>query len=66
MGKHVCGVATDLALRSVHRFLEDEPLGSRGMALVIACCCYHCCSWDDYVGKEAWENQLVRNRIEIR
>lgn len=40
VGKHVCGVATDLMLRCVSP--ECRSLG-------VALCCHHLCTWADYV-----------------
>ena len=48
IAKHLCGVATDLALRS----LETLPEGTASRGLSIATCCHHACMWDDYVGKD--------------
>ena len=42
VGKHVCGVATDLMLRCV-----GAELGCRSIG--VALCCHHLCTWDDYV-----------------
>ena len=46
VGKHVCGVATDLALRS----LSSIKTICRGCAF--ATCCHGICNWKDYVGKK--------------
>ena len=48
IAKHLCGVATDLALRSLETL--PESVASRGLS--IATCCHHACMWDDYVGKD--------------
>jgi tRNA:m4X modification enzyme len=45
VGKHVCGVATDLALRS----LSSIKGSCRGCAF--ATCCHGICNWVDFVGK---------------
>lgn len=71
VGKHVCGVATDLSLRAVAAFLRERasssflPLPAVGVG--IACCCYHVCRWDDYVGKEVWEEEFgwARTQFEV-
>jgi tRNA:m4X modification enzyme len=59
VGKHVCGVATDLMLRSL-----VEPQGRRGLTrnaegdgegafscelIGVALCCHHLCTFEDYV-----------------
>ena len=58
IGKHVCGGATDLALRCLSPKL---PLGAAGESastsgfstsgIVIALCCYHLCTWDTYINQ---------------
>lgn len=50
VSKHLCGVATDLALRCL---LGADPKSTgavRGAA--IALCCHHRCTWSDYCGRE--------------
>ncbi len=67
VGKHVCGVATDLSLRAVAAYLREAPSASapQPVGVGIACCCYHVCLWDDYVGKEVWEEELGWGRAEF-
>jgi tRNA:m4X modification enzyme len=48
--KHLCGVASDLALRSLVSF--GSHLATDVAGLGIATCCHHCCNWDDYVGRD--------------
>ncbi len=49
VSKHLCGAATDLALRSlVHRDLDRE----RVAGIMIALCCHHRCDWDVFVGQD--------------
>lgn len=43
VAKHLCGAATDLALKAL--------VTSNATAVVIATCCHHACNWDDYVGR---------------
>lgn len=58
VSKHLCGGATDLALRAVQvatkpdEASRDGPhaLDVRGVA--IATCCHHRCTWDQYVAKD--------------
>ena len=45
LSKHLCGCATDLALRC----LANSGLPVKG--LCIACCCHHRCEWNSYVAK---------------
>ena len=54
VGKHLCGVATDLSLKcycaGLHHRLDNHPhhLGPIG-SVTLAMCCHHLCSFDDYV-----------------
>lgn len=43
VAKHLCGSATDLALRALVRSPSTT-------AIAIATCCHHRCDWRDYVG----------------
>ena len=45
VSKHLCGVATDLALKS---------MTSSVSGVCIATCCHHRCVWEDYVGKQTF------------
>lgn len=65
VAKHLCGVATDLGLRSLLTTRttqapvssddwpgignEDQDLNVAGVC--IATCCHHCCNWTDFVAK---------------
>lgn len=49
MGKHVCGVATDMSLRSL-KASSSTDFNLKGVA--IAMCCHHACNWQDYVGQK--------------
>lgn len=49
LGKHLCGAATDLALRCL---LETEPdPGFDPTGVAIATCCHHRCEWRTYVNR---------------
>ncbi|KAH3758392.1 Methyltransferase TRM13 [Pelomyxa schiedti] len=48
-GKHVCGAATDMTLRSI--FAALPKLAFHKIIIVIALCCYHACSWRAYINK---------------
>jgi hypothetical protein len=61
MAKHLCGAATDLALRSLNAFVAPSAddgagggavLAARARGLAIATCCHHACNWRDYLGRE--------------
>lgn len=59
IAKHLCGVATDLALHS----LKALPDGAaKGMS--IATCCHHACIFDDYCGRE-WLSEQGISRDEF-
>lgn len=47
VGKHLCGVATDWALRSL---FNQSGFVLKGFCL--APCCHQRCQWDEYVGKD--------------
>jgi tRNA:m4X modification enzyme len=48
-GKHLCGVATDYAIRSIKNSIKyDKKL----IGLVLALCCHHQCVYDSFCGKE--------------
>uniref|UniRef100_A0A182SHS3 tRNA:m(4)X modification enzyme TRM13 n=1 Tax=Anopheles maculatus TaxID=74869 RepID=A0A182SHS3_9DIPT len=50
IGKHLCGSATDLALRCLVRSSKDE--GSfRAKGCLFALCCHHRCEWRTFAGK---------------
>jgi len=59
VAKHLCGLATDLTLRS---FLTTGTgaAGVRGAA--IATCCHHRCSWADYVARDFFESRGFSQR----
>lgn len=69
VSKHLCGGATDLALRAI-RVASTAPATAAADSSVpaahvqvdgvaIATCCHHRCTWDQYVAKE-WFLSLVR------
>eukprot|EP00892_Ulva_mutabilis_P007843 jgi/Ulvmu1/5430/UM022_0225.1 len=47
IGKHLCGVATDWALRSLF-----NQRGFKLKGFCLAPCCHQRCQWDEYVGKD--------------
>lgn len=53
VSKHLCGAATDLAIRCLLNDGESatEGIAARTRGLVIALCCHHRCSWRPFVGK---------------
>jgi len=53
VSKHLCGAATDLALRCLATFsASSENAQSKIETILIALCCHHRCDWNIYVGKE--------------
>ena len=67
LGKHLCGPATDFALRAAVTQLRlshaegGEEDGGQGRVhslsgLAIATCCHHCCCWSDFCGKAEFLN----------
>lgn len=55
VAKHLCGAATDLALKAL--------VTSNATAIVIATCCHHACTWDDYVGRATVDNDAFRTAV---
>ena len=54
VGKHLCGAATDLALRCMmnQQKMAKKKGGCGLMGVAIALCCHHRCSWQHLVGSE--------------
>ncbi|XP_055629280.1 tRNA:m(4)X modification enzyme TRM13 homolog [Toxorhynchites rutilus septentrionalis] len=55
IGKHLCGGATDLALRCLIRANREQQNNCpefRAEGFVFALCCHHRCDWGTYVGKK--------------
>jgi len=48
-GKHLCGAATDLALRCANGYHVDTKCSIR---VAFAVCCHHLCDWKDYVNPD--------------
>lgn len=60
--KHLCGVATDMSIRSLYTLKEyNQNLTTDPVAIPygvsIATCCHHACNWTDYLGRE-WLDSL--------
>lgn len=55
MGKHLCGAATDFAIRCFLRGNESEKLSAKTEAFIVALCCHHRCDWQAFVGKQLFE-----------
>ncbi|XP_018310046.1 tRNA:m(4)X modification enzyme TRM13 homolog [Mycetomoellerius zeteki] len=51
IAKHLCGTATDLAIRCLVKSMNSEPkVDVRG--LILAFCCHHKCEYSSYVGRK--------------
>ncbi|CAB3368246.1 Hypothetical predicted protein [Cloeon dipterum] len=55
ISKHLCGAATDLALRCVVN-ADSSDSSPRQEGLVMALCCHHRCEWRHFVGKEFFKS----------
>jgi len=49
MAKHLCGSATDFALRACVR--ENDVVEFRCLGVALATCCHHRCRWNAYVNR---------------
>jgi len=61
VSKHLCGAATDLALRCLETFSASGNAKGKIETILIALCCHHRCDWNIYVGKE----YLLENGFKI-
>ncbi len=53
VGKHLCGAATDMALRCMVNHKQRSGVSGCGLrGVVIALCCHHRCTWGQLVGSE--------------
>lgn len=62
VAKHLCGVATDMAILSLRHV---TPSASLHCGVAIATCCHHACQYDDYVGREMWLDRFGVTREEF-
>ncbi|KAK9679997.1 Methyltransferase TRM13 [Popillia japonica] len=61
--KHLCGDATDLALRCIKNY---QDAGNAVCGIVMAFCCHHRCKWTEYTGKDFFsENGINRKDFDI-
>lgn len=49
VSKHLCGTATDFALRCLAEYCGS---GNGVCGILFALCCHHKCEWNQFVGKE--------------
>lgn len=52
ISKHLCGAATDFAIRCILNGNANDRLDGKTEGFVIALCCHHRCTWQPFVGKE--------------
>lgn len=69
MGKHLCGAATDFAIRCILNGNSggtgDDTANVKPLktdAFIVALCCHHRCDWQPFVGKEFF----IRHKISRR
>ncbi|KAJ8967841.1 hypothetical protein NQ317_005512 [Molorchus minor] len=61
--KHLCGEATDLALRCLGNIRENKD---KLQGVIFSFCCHHRCRWIPYTGREFFEeNQLSKDNFNI-
>ncbi|XP_067126997.1 tRNA:m(4)X modification enzyme TRM13 homolog isoform X2 [Centruroides vittatus] len=63
--KHLCGAATDLALKCLMETLSDQENHLNNYLLqgiIMALCCHHQCTWQTYVGRTFLEEQKYNQR----
>lgn len=58
VSKHLCGAATDLAIRCMINGSRDD----QSQGLLIAVCCHHRCSWRAFVGKSMFQKHDLSPR----
>ena len=52
IGKHLCGAATDMALRACFTPRQKSLQHKRcAIGFAVATCCHHRCTWDSYVNR---------------
>lgn len=69
VGKHLCGAATDFAIRCAlhgNDVVNECNAGPKTEAIVIALCCHHRCDWIHFVGRDFFiENQVTPEEFGI-
>ncbi|XP_018323302.1 tRNA:m(4)X modification enzyme TRM13 homolog isoform X2 [Agrilus planipennis] len=50
--KHLCGEATDLAIKCLIAAKKEKPV----LGALLSFCCHHQCQWESYVGKNFFKN----------
>lgn len=64
MGKHLCGAATDFAIRCIlnGNSGNGDVKPPKTDAFIVALCCHHRCDWKPFVGKEFFVRHKVSRR----
>lgn len=55
MGKHLCGGATDFAIRCIlhgNNVTQNMGNGPKTNSIFIALCCHHRCTWNTFTGRD--------------
>lgn len=69
IGKHLCGAATDFAIKCSilgNSAVKDDNIGPKTAAMLITLCCHHRCEWKNLVGKEFFiENDVSAKEFAI-
>ena len=55
VSKHLCGCATDLTLRC----LSQPKVHTLSTGIVIALCCHHACTYEDYINLDFLEQNQI-------
>ena len=63
VSKHLCGAATDLALRCLQTFSASGNAKGKIETILIALCCHHRCDWNIYVGKKNLKSAIFFKSI---
>lgn len=65
MGKHLCGAATDFAIRCIQNGnagVDGTQRVPKTDAFIVALCCHHRCDWQPFVGKEFFVRHNISRR----
>ncbi|KAG8186813.1 hypothetical protein JTE90_020491 [Oedothorax gibbosus] len=63
VSKHLCGAATDLAIKCLmDTLVTEEKVSHNALGLLMALCCHHRCSWNSYVGRNFLEECGITER----
>lgn len=64
MGKHLCGAATDFAIRCILNGNTGDGVADapKTDAFIVALCCHHRCDWQPFVGKEFFLRHKISRR----